>query len=121
MHGHQGNLVVRVILVLQVHVGQQGDVLQKRSEGEDRIFNLGILLRLPFRDEVTEITVPLFLDEMSDTVDEFLDIGSSRLRLDGRVILEKRKQTARIRDVPGQCVGVGGRLPGCQTVDHHAE
>ena len=76
MHGHQGYLVVRVLLVLDIHVGQQGNILQERPQSENRIFNLGIILGLTFRQKVAEIAFPLLLNEMGDAVDEFLDIGS---------------------------------------------
>ena len=81
MYGHQGDLVVSVFLVLHINVGQQGDVLKKCSEGEDRIFNFGIILCLPFRHQVAAIAFPLFFNEVGDTVDKLLDIGCPRLRL----------------------------------------
>ena len=121
MHRHKGDLVVGVLLVLHVHIGKQGDVLQEISQREHRVTDLRVLLGLSLDDEVAEIFIPPFLDEMGDTVDEFLDVGGSGLSLDGRVVLVEGVQAAGVGDARGKLVGVGRGHLRRESVDHLTE
>ena len=121
VHRHKGDLVVGVLLVLHVHIGKQGDVLQEISQREHRVTDLRVLLGLSLDDEVAEIFIPPFLDEMGDTVDEFLDVGGPGLSLDGRVVLVEGVQAAGVGDARGKLVGVGRGHLRRESVDHLTE
>ena len=82
MCGHQGDLVHRVLIFPDIHVGQKGDVFEELPDGDHRVFHLLLILNLTVGEKLLKILVLAVLHELCGAVDEFLDIGRPGLTLD---------------------------------------
>ena len=113
MDGHQRHLVVGIFVRGDIHVAQQGDVLQKVVQG----IEAGLA---PFRHIVFLLLAPL-LHVLGHAVDQFLQVGHAGLSLDRGVQLVGGVQAAVIGDLLRQLPGIRDRHQGGQLLDHLAE
>ena len=114
MHGHQGHLVARVLLVIPgVGVAEQGHVLEVVVQGEKYAFRVRLTRRLRLG--------PSFLHEYRHRIHQFLYVGRATLAFDRIVGLEERVQAAVVGNLFGQLVCVRGLHQQCQLLYHLAE